>query len=82
MIDERKPESHIKIGDFYLRQIKISADVAFNESFIDVKLNRKEHCFEVWVAHDVDKDVKKRFQDKFKLCKIRVFKEETDTKKL
>lgn len=81
MIPETKLACHVKLGGYYLRHIKDFADISFGESFIRAELNRKESCFEVWIKHDVDKKVKKKFEDKFKQCKIRVFEEKEEVKK-
>lgn len=81
MIEEGKLTCHVKLGGYYLKQIKDFADMSFGEAFMYAKLNRKESCFEIWVKHDVEKKAKKKFEDKFKQCKIRVFEEKEEAKK-
>lgn len=81
MIDDSKPTCHVKLGGYYLRDIKDFADLNFGSGFINALLNREQSCFEVWVTHDVDKKAKKKFEEKFKQCTIRVFEEKTEVKK-
>lgn len=81
MIADNKPTCHVKLGGYFLRQIKDFAEMSFGESFMHAKLNRKDVYFEVWVTHEVNENSRKKFEDKFKQCKILVFEAKNKSKK-
>lgn len=79
-IEDTKLECHVKLGGKYLREIRELADAAFNDDYLDAKLNRKEMVFEVWLTSDKNKIAITRFEEKYKSCKIRVFEEKKKSK--
>lgn len=70
-----RPQSLIKIGNYYLKQMKDLADAWFKEKLMMVQLNKDKAIFDIWVRKGVDEEAVKQFEKKYASTEITIWDE-------
>lgn len=75
MAENKKYDSKVSFEHKRLDQVREAAEVVFRESLLWIKVDHNARKFIIYVEDKSDIEEIKYFEGKFKMCRIKIFKE-------